>query len=119
MCIRDSDNPDVMRLAAMAAVLTNDRAWLAKVASRVVLDTPTVVDLIETDAASGNWILPAAVYSAAERITQEDYRPRIDAVLALKFGKAEPRLQRIKLSEIPEHLSQISAALNSNFQEMP
>ena len=114
-----SDNPDVMRLAAMAAVLTNDRAWLAKVASRVVLDTPTVVDLIETDAASGNWILPAAVYSAAERITQEDYRPRIDAVLALKFGKAEPRLQRIKLSEIPEHLSQISAALNSNFQEMP
>mgnify|MGYP005811301427 FL=1 len=114
-----SDNPDVMRLSAMAAVLTNDRTWLAKVASRVVLDTPTVVDLIETDAVSGNWILPAAVYTAAERITQEDYRPRVDAVLALKFGKVEPRLQRIKLSEIPEHLGQVSAALNSNFQEMP
>jgi hypothetical protein len=113
------DNPDVMRLAAMAAVISNDRPWFAKVGSKVALDAATVVDLIETDAASGNWILPAAVYTAAERITQEDFRPRVDAVLALKFGKAEPRLQRIKLSEVPEHLSQIGAALNTNFRENP
>lgn len=77
------------------------------------------MDLIETDAASGNWLLPAAVYTAAERITQEEYRPRVDAVLALKFGKAEPRLQRIKLSQIPEHLRQIGSALDANFQETP
>tara|TARA_R100000935_G_scaffold47943_1_gene72204 strand:+ start:850 stop:2598 length:1749 start_codon:yes stop_codon:yes gene_type:complete len=112
-------NPDVMRFAAMGAILMNDRTWLARVGSKVALDTETVVDLIETDAASGNWILPAAVYSAAERITQEEYRPRVDAVLALKFGKAEPRLQRIKLSQIPEHLRQIGSALDAHSQETP
>ena len=112
-------NPQIMRLAAMSAIMTRDAKWLEGIPSKLVLDDETIIELIECDAAYGNWVLPESIYSAAAKVTHEDYQPRVAAVLALKARSAPLQRKRLQLSQIPDNLEQIELALNSTLGGAP
>lgn len=113
------DNQQVMRLAAMSAIMTQDTGWLDRIAGKVALDAQTLADLIECDAAYGNWVLPEKVYAAAAKVTDEAIRPRIDRVLTLRKHSSTPAPRTIALKDIPESLQKISALLDETLMEAP
>ncbi|MBR9808613.1 MAG: hypothetical protein GYB49_15460 [Alphaproteobacteria bacterium] len=113
------NNPDVSRLATMSAIMLQDKMWLQQAGAHVSLDANTLVALIECDAAGGEWLLPATVYSAVERIDQPEYRDRIELILEMRARARGAGKHEIQLSSVPDDLAQIEASLNSNAWGMP
>ncbi|KCZ97650.1 hypothetical protein HPO_14192 [Hyphomonas polymorpha PS728] len=77
-------NPQIGLVAALSAIDANDAAQVQQFTGRLKLDADTVLMLIEHDAASRRWIVPASVYSTAREINDEARAVRVKRVLDLK-----------------------------------
>lgn len=108
-------NAPIGLIAAMSAIDANDPAQVQIFTSRLKLDDQTILALIEQDAASRHWIVPASVYQAASNITDEALKGRVDRVLALKqaaaTGPDEPSPATI--AGIPDRLMSTRMALET------
>lgn len=108
-------NPQIGLVAALSAIDANDAAQVQQFAGRLKLDADTVLILIEQDAASRRWIVPANVYQTAAEITDEAQKARVRRVLDLKKAAsgevAAPRPATI--AAVPERLMSTRMALES------
>ncbi|OZB17399.1 MAG: hypothetical protein B7X53_06405 [Hyphomonas sp. 34-62-18] len=108
-------NPQIGLVAALSAIDANDAAQVQQFTGRLKLDAETVLALIEQDAASRRWIVPAAVYQAASELTDEAQKVRVKRVLDLKRAAsgeiAAP--SPAAMAGIPDRLMSTRMALES------
>lgn len=113
-------NPDVVRIAALSAIRSNDKALLASLEGRLSDDDETVLALIEFDASSQHWIAPQSLYDAARRLEGEEVEARVARVLALRDESLRHRRarERYAMSEIGPSLARIGETLDDPAMEM-
>lgn len=108
-------NAQIGLIAALSAIDANDAPQVQLFTSRLKLDDTTILALIEQDAASRRWIVPANVYQAAAAISDPALKARVDRVLSLKqaaaTGPAQP--SPASIAAIPDRLMSTRMALET------
>ncbi|MFN3609819.1 MAG: hypothetical protein ACK4Y9_12205 [Hyphomonas sp.] len=112
---KNPSNAQIGLIAALSAIEANDPAQVQLFTSRLKLDDATVLALIEQDAVSQRWIVPAQVYQAAAAISDDTDKARAGRVLGLKQaatgGIAQP--SPASVAGIPERLMSTRRAIES------
>ena len=109
-------NLRIVRMAALNALNAGDRPRLAELSASLVGDPASVIALIEEDAATGAWIVPNAVYTAASALTDEDDQRRVRRVMDLRRvagGLASAPPERVTITGMPETLLRSRLALET------
>lgn len=113
-------NQQINRLAAMAAIDTQDRAKLALFEKRLSLEPDTILALIEQDASTGHWLVPDRFFQAALKLSDDDQRWRVDRVMRLKHLPAQPIPgARLAMSTISGKLERSRDSLEQFSREAP
>lgn len=109
-------NNSILRMAALSALNAGDKPRLAELSARLTGDAGSVIALIEQDAASGAWIVPEAVYTAAAALTGEEERRRVRRVMQLRQvaqGYRPAPKPDVSIAGMPETLLRSRLALEN------
>ncbi|MEQ9505273.1 MAG: hypothetical protein RLO80_03305 [Hyphomonas sp.] len=113
-------NQKINLLAAQAAIDANDRVKLPALEARLRMEPDTILTLIEQDAATANWIVSDAVFSAASKLTDESQQRRVARVIRLKQAPVQAASAgRVSMSSIPGKLSRTRQSLDQLTGEAP
>ena len=105
-------NQRINRIAAIAAIDTQDRTKLSAFEGRLSLEPDTVLALIEQDATTSHWLVSDRFYQAAMKLSGDDQQWRVDRVMRLKHLPAQP-IPNARLA-----MSTISGKLNSSRESL-
>ncbi len=86
LATRHSGHEEINLLATLAAMREGDDFYFQVFADRLVPEPESIVRLVEEDAMADRWIIPDYLYLAAENISDEVLRARIDRVLTLRLA---------------------------------
>lgn len=78
------DDPEVIRLAALAAVLRRDADAFGQLESYLPEQVDLLIELVEEDAVAGGWLMSDENYATVRRLADPDQLARLDSVLSLK-----------------------------------
>ncbi len=113
-------NQRINRIAALAAIETQERQRLTVFESRLNLEPETILSLIEQDAATSHWLVSDRFYQAALKLDGEDQQRRVDRVMRLKTLPVETAAPaRLAMSAISGKLDRSRASLAQFSGEMP
>jgi len=113
LALSHPDNQPMNLLAALSAIEQYAPQQLAVFEARLDLEPETILSLIEQDAVIGQWMVSKQVYEAAEILTDDAHRMRVQRVINLKHIGRDVALpaRAFTMADLPATLHRTGASL--------
>lgn len=112
MVERRPDDHQLNLIAAIGAIRDQNPSLLGTFSRRLSPDPETLLTLVEEDALSGHWIVPARIYDAAQLLDSPVARQRFERVMSIKTAtnSANTKVDKMTISKVGSALQRSSAA---------